>query len=76
MSRAMNLAATEEAVLAACKSKAIRISSLEPLLSGGSHLVCLTSEGADVARGLFKGIIIEGPVRRVAFHRSDTTRYR
>jgi hypothetical protein len=76
MSRAMNLALPEDKVVAQCDSKAIRISATEPLLSGGTHLVCITIEGADEARRLFKDSIIDGAVRRVAFHRADASQYR
>jgi hypothetical protein len=38
--------------------------------------VCLTIEGADEARQLFKHEIIEGRVRRASFQQIDTTRLR
>jgi len=67
----MNLALTEQNVVEQCKKKAIRVSAIETLQSGGTHLVCLTIEGADEARHLFRQSIIEGPVRRVSFLRHE-----
>lgn len=74
MTRAMNIALPEHEVLERCNKKSIRISSLETLQSGGSHLVCITIEEADEARVLFKNAMISGPVRRFAFQRNDSSR--
>ncbi len=76
ITRAMNLALSEDEVLTQCKKKAFRISSIEPLMSGGTHLVCITIEDADDARRFFAKALIEGPVRRFAFQRNDQSRYR
>lgn len=76
ITRAMNLKLGEQEVIDRCHRKAIPISSIETLLSGGTHLVCLTIEGADEARQLFKHEIIEGRVRRASFQQIDTTRLR
>lgn len=75
ITRAMNLALPEQEVLNGCKKKAIRISSMEPLMSGGTHLVCITIEDADEARRVFGKSLIDGPVRRFAFQRNDQSRY-
>lgn len=75
MSRAINLALPEPEVVAACAKNAIRISAVETLLSGGTHLVCVTSDGANQARALFKRSIIEGAVRRSAFLRKNPSSY-
>ncbi|MCJ2181040.1 hypothetical protein [Novosphingobium album (ex Hu et al. 2023)] len=69
MSRAMNLALTEEDVIAACAKSAVSVSCTETLLSGGTHLVCTTGEGAEEMRSKLKKHIIEGDVRRQAFYR-------
>ncbi|BEV01054.1 hypothetical protein [Novosphingobium olei] len=74
--RAINLALPEQDIIDQCKRKDIRISAIEPLRSGGTHLVCLTIEGADAARVVFKKAIIEGAVKRFAFLRHDEVRYR
>ena len=72
----MNLALPEQEVIDRCLRKAISISAIETLLSGGTHLVCVTIEGADEARHLFKQNLIYGRVRRASFQRIDTTRLR
>jgi hypothetical protein len=69
MSRAMNLALPEEDVVAACAKNAVSVSCTEPLLSGGTHLVCTTGEGAEEMRIQLKKHIIKGAVQRLAFYR-------
>jgi len=76
LTRAMNLNLAEQEVIDRCRRKAIPISAIETLLFGGTHLVCVTIEGADEARQLFKQEIIEGRVRRASFQQIDTTRLR
>lgn len=76
LTRAMNLKLAEQDVIDRCHSKGIAISAIETLLSGGTHLVCVTIEGADDARILFKQAIIHGHVRRASFQRIDITRLR
>jgi hypothetical protein len=71
LTRAMNLDLTEQAVIDGCSRKNIAISAIETLLSGGTHLVCVTIEGADDARHLFKQNIIHGRVRRASFRQID-----
>lgn len=72
----MNLDLSEQEVIDRCRREAISISAIETLLSGGTRLVCITIEGADEARHLFKQNIIPGKVRRASFQRMDTTRLR
>lgn len=74
--RAMNLSLAETDVVAVCKQKGVRISAIETLRSGGTHLVCITIEEADEARILFKKAIIAGPVQRFAFQRMEPSRHR
>ena len=76
VTRALNLTLPERDVIERCNQKAIAISATETLLSGGTHLVCLTIEGADEARRLFKREVIPGAVRRAHFQRIDATRLR
>lgn len=76
ITRAMNLKLPEHEVVDRCHRNAIAISAIETLLSGGTHLVCVTIEGADEARHLFRQNIIQGAVRRASFQRIDTTRFR
>lgn len=72
MTRAVNLALSEKDIRARCADSGISISAIEPLASGGTHLVCTTRDGADAVRVLLAGHIIEGAVRRVPFYRPTT----
>lgn len=76
LTRAMNLDLPEQNVIDRCRRKGIAISAIETLLSGGTHLVCLTIEGADEARDMFRRETIHGHVSRASFQRIDTTRLR
>lgn len=66
----MNLKLSEADVRARCHESGISISTMEPLPSGGTHLVCTTSEGADEIRLRLSDHIIEGAVRRFPFYRA------
>jgi hypothetical protein len=46
VSRALNLAMTEDEVVRHCAAKSIGISSLEALPDGGVRLVCMSGFGA------------------------------
>lgn len=67
MSRAMNVRLPEAEVTALCLTAKVAISAIETLPSGGTHLVCLTSEGAEEMRHKLKKHLIEGRVKRFAF---------
>jgi hypothetical protein len=68
MSRAMNLTLDEADVVAKCKSAGVVISAIEQLPSGGTHLVCVTLEGADKIRLKLRKHLIVGQVKRYAFY--------
>lgn len=68
MSRAMNIALPEADVTALCAKAGVRISDIETLPSGGTHLVCMTSEGAEEMRSKVKRHLIEGRVKRFPFY--------
>ena len=68
MSRAINLSLPEAQVRTMCERAAVKISAMETLPSGGTHLVCLTGEGAEEMRRRLKANIILGPVKRFAFY--------
>ena len=70
MSRAINLRVPEADVVARCAAGGVSISAVEPLPSGGTHLVCTTMAGAEEMRLQFRDHIIEGVMRRFPFHRS------
>jgi hypothetical protein len=42
----MNIGLPEAQIAALCEKAGVRISDIETLPSGGTHLVCITSEGA------------------------------
>jgi hypothetical protein len=73
MSRAINLSLPEAEVRVQCTAAGVSISAIEPLLSGGTHLVCQTGEGAEEIRLRFRDQIIEGAVRRIPFYRVGST---
>ena len=64
MSRAINLSAAPDVVTDLCAKNAIPISSIEPLESGGTRVVLLTSDGAETIRRKMKAQILLGPVVR------------
>lgn len=68
VSRAMNIGLPEAQIAALCEKVGVRISDIETLPSGGTHLVCITSEGAEEIRRRLKGHLIEGPVKRFPFY--------
>lgn len=68
MSRAINLAATVADVEKLCRTHNFRISSIEPLLSGGSRVVMLDGREADQVRTLMNGKMIMGDVKRSPAH--------
>lgn len=67
MSRAMNIKLPEAEVVQHCAAAAVKISAIETLPSGGTHLVCLNIEGADEMRHRLKKHLIEGRVKRYPF---------
>lgn len=69
MTRAMNLRLPEAYVQRQCMKSGISISAIEPLPSGGTHLVCTTMEGAVAFRSKFAEYVIQGPVGRFRFYR-------
>ncbi len=72
ITRALNLSIDEGEAAKRCKANALRISSIEPLKSGGTHLVFVTIEDADKARILFKASMATGPVVRFPFMGAST----
>jgi hypothetical protein len=54
MSRNINLRLSEADVRTHCVAAGISISTIEPLPAGGTHLVCVTGEGADEIRLRFQ----------------------
>jgi len=70
MSRAINLNLTEDTITTFCRKAGVAISAIEELPAGGTHVVCVTIEGADEVRAKFKKYIVLGRVKRFPFYRS------
>jgi len=68
MTRAMNLHLSQAYVQRQCMKSGISISAMEPLPSGGTHLVCTTLEDAIAFRSKFAEYVIQGPVSRFRFY--------
>lgn len=68
MSRAVNLTLSEAVMAEQCMKLGVSISAIEALPSGGCHLVCTTSAGADEIRLRFQDQIITGIVKRFPFY--------
>ena len=64
MSRAMQLAMSEQEALALCASHKVAVSAIEGLPGGGVRLVCNSSSGADVLRQKAKSKVIGGEQAR------------
>lgn len=79
VSRAINLDATVQAVASFCTKNGIGVSTIEPLDSGGTRVVLLTTDGAGEVRRGMKRHILEGPTVRsglyLARHPLPTSRY-
>ena len=70
MSRAINLTMPEAEVSTICQKAGVSISAIEPLPSGGTHLVCSTGDGAEEMRQLLQSHIISGKVKRFPFYQA------
>ncbi|MFM5918386.1 MAG: hypothetical protein ACKOOL_12760 [Novosphingobium sp.] len=57
--RAVNVAAQLLDVQVLCASKSVPISAIEALPGGGTHVVLVTMEGADVVRRAYKGKLLD-----------------
>jgi hypothetical protein len=64
MSRAINLKMNEGAVMARCAKENVGVSAIEALPDGGTRLVCMSGEGADLIRTKLKRELIGGEVTR------------
>lgn len=67
MSRAFNLAMTEDEIVKHCRTRRISISVVETLPGGGVRLVCSSAGGADQIRTRLRQRIIRGEVARERF---------
>ena len=67
MSRAINLAMSEAAILKHCDHEGIGISALEVLPEGGTRLVCASVYGAEQIRTKLKRHMLAVDTRRAKF---------
>ncbi|MBK5265408.1 MAG: hypothetical protein JJE34_09290 [Alphaproteobacteria bacterium] len=74
MSRAINISETVQVVTDACERHAVAFTTMEPLESGGTRVVCLNSDGADLLRRKMKTKILSGPVVRSGLYASRGAR--
>ncbi len=56
-----------------CSAEQCAYGGVEVLPGGGTHVVCVTSEGAEALRDKLASRIIEGKVKRFAFYRSPSS---
>jgi len=64
MSRTVQLSLNEKEVIARCLKENVGVSAIESLPSGGVRLVCMSSNGAERIRTIFRTKLIEGEVAR------------
>lgn len=60
MSRTLFLDLGEGAVVTRCQAENVGISAIEPLPAGGTRLVCMSMDGAEVMRKKLKKNLITG----------------
>ena len=64
MSRAMNINAERADVIDTCAKLNTPISAIEPLLSGGTRVVMMNGDDAEIVRKAFKSKLLLGAVTR------------
>jgi len=64
MSRAINLNATQEHVIAACQKRKLPISAIEALPSGGTRVVMNSGTDTAILAKLYGKKVLAGEVRR------------
>ena len=70
MSRVLCLTLSQSAVMDQGANKNIGVSAIEPLASGGVRMVCMSVDGAEEARRVFKSKILKGEVTRTKYRPS------
>lgn len=71
MSRVVNLKLEKGVVTIRCLSEDVGVSAIEALPGGGTRLVCMSADGANLIRRKLKRYLIQGEVDR-ARHRPAT----
>jgi hypothetical protein len=67
MSRVLFVSLDEGEVVSRCLAAKVGISAIESLPSGGTRLVCMSSDGAAEMKRKFKSNLIAGAVSRSPF---------
>jgi len=67
MSRVLHLTLEEGEVVSRCLSANVGISAIESLPSGGTRLVCMSTDGAAELKRKLKSYLVAGGVTRSAF---------
>ena len=67
MSRVLFVSLDQENVIARCQAQKVGISAIESLPSGGTRLVCMSTEGAAQMSRKLKAHLITSPVERAAY---------
>ena len=71
MSRALNLNAPQEHVLATCLKQKVSITQIETLVSGGTRIVLKTGDEAATIGRIYKDKVIGGAIRRTPSRTRD-----
>lgn len=64
MTRVVNIDTSETTIKSLCKRQSIRISTIEPLLSGGTRVVLADPADADTVRELMRDKLLSGTTKR------------
>ena len=67
MSRVLLVQLDEGDVVARCSAAKVGISAIESLPAGGTRLVCMSGDGAELMRKKLKRNLISGDVTREAY---------
>jgi hypothetical protein len=70
MSRAMNINALQADVIETCAKLKTPISAIEPLISGGTRVVMMNGDDAEIVRKAFKSKLLVGAVTRTRWVRN------
>lgn len=65
ISRAINVDAAAEAVTEICQRLGVAVSAMEPLLCGGTRVVCCSSVGAHALRKQLGDKVLQRKVSRI-----------
>jgi hypothetical protein len=71
MSRAMNINAPQADVIETCAKLKTPISAIEPLMSGGTRVVMMNGDDAEIVRKAFKSKLLDGAVTRTRWVRNS-----